>query len=223
MYLCSDIYRQKKLLENFGQLLRNLFLPLFQATLDPSSHKNLSIFLNQVIGFDSVDDESKPESTFFSSATPTPEEWTSHDNPPYSYYIFYMFANISMLNRLRRIRGMNLFTLRPHCGEAGPVHHLVTSFLLSQNISHGLLLRKIPSIQYLYYLAQIGVAMSPLSNNHLFLDYNRSPFPEYFRRGLHISLSTDDPLQFHFTRVSHTYSSVDWGSLLVFEPVLTTE
>jgi AMP deaminase len=200
-----DIYRRKNLLQNFGQLLRNLFLPLFQATLDPSSHKNLSIFLNQVIGFDSVDDESKPESTFFSSATPMPEGWTSHDNPPYSYYIFYMFANISMLNRLRRIRGMNLFTLRPHCGEAGPVHHLVTSFLLSQNISHGLLLRKIPSIQYLYYLAQIGVAMSPLSNNHLFLDYNRSPFPEYFRRGLHISLSTDDPLQFHFTRVSHTF------------------
>ena len=56
----------------------------------------------QVIGFDSVDDESKPESTFFSSATLMPEGWTSHDNPPYSYYIFYMFANISMLNRLRR-------------------------------------------------------------------------------------------------------------------------
>ena len=56
----------------------------------------------QVIGFDSVDDESKPESTFFSSATPTPEEWTSLENPPYSYYIFYMYANISMLNRLRR-------------------------------------------------------------------------------------------------------------------------
>lgn len=195
-----DIYQQKDRLQNFGQLLRNLFLPLFEATVDPSSHKNLSIFLTQLIGFDSVDDESKPESTFFSSTTPTPDQWTSSENPPYSYYIYYMFTNITMLNRLRRIRGMNFFTLRPHCGEAGPAHHLVTAFLLGQNISHGLLLRKIPSIQYLYYLAQIGVAMSPLSNNHLFLDYNRSPFPEYFRRGLHVSLSTDDPLQFHFTR-----------------------
>ena len=46
--LCSDIYKRKKVLENFGQLLRNVFLPLFQATIDPSSHKNLSIFLNQV-------------------------------------------------------------------------------------------------------------------------------------------------------------------------------
>lgn len=195
-----DIYKQRKMMDNFGQLLRNLFLPLFQATVDPSSHKNLSIFLNQVIGFDSVDDESKPESTHFSNATPIPEQWTTADNPPYSYYIFYMFANITMLNRLRSIRGMNAFTLRPHCGEAGPAHHLVTAFLLAQNISHGLLLRKVPSIQYLYYLAQVGIAMSPLSNNHLFLDYNRSPLPEYFRRGLLISLSTDDPLQFHFTR-----------------------
>ena len=41
------------------------------------------------------------------------------------------------------IRGMNTFALRPHCGEAGPAHHLVTSFLLAQNISHGLLLRKV--------------------------------------------------------------------------------
>lgn len=62
-------------------------------------------------------------------------------------------------------------------------------------------LLQVPSMQYLFYLAQVGVAMSPLSNNHLFLDYNRSPLPEYFRRGLLVSLSTDDPLQFHFTRV----------------------
>ena len=29
---------------------------------------------------------------------------------------------------------------------------------------------------------------------------SRSPLPEYLARGLHISLSTDDPLQFHFTK-----------------------
>merc|ERR1719147_198763 len=42
--------------------------------------------------------------------------------------------------------------------------------------------------------------MSPLSNNSLFLNYNRSPFPDYLARGLNVSLSTDDPLQFHFTK-----------------------
>ena len=32
---------------------------------------------------------------------------------------------------------------------------------------------KAPVLQYLFYLAQIGIAMSPLSNNSLFLDYSR--------------------------------------------------
>lgn len=42
--------------------------------------------------------------------------------------------------------------------------------------------------------------MSPLSNNSLFLNYHRNPLIEYLNRGLCVSLSTDDPLQFHFTR-----------------------
>jgi adenosine deaminase len=42
--------------------------------------------------------------------------------------------------------------------------------------------------------------MSPLSNNSLFLDYHRNPFPVFFQRGLNVSLSTDDPLQIHLTK-----------------------
>lgn len=57
-----------------------------------------------------------------------------------------------------------------------------------------------PVLQYLYYLAQIYIAMSPLSNNSLFLNYHRNPLPEFLARGLCITLSTDDPLQFHFTK-----------------------
>ncbi len=34
----------------------------------------------------------------------------------------------------------------------------------------------------------------------IFFALCRSPLPEYLARGLHISLSTDDPLQFHFTK-----------------------
>ena len=45
-------------------------------------------------------------------------------------------------------------------------------------------------MQYLYYLAQIGVAMSPLSNNALFLSLDRSPFHAFFSCGMHVSLST---------------------------------
>lgn len=42
--------------------------------------------------------------------------------------------------------------------------------------------------------------MSPLSNNALFLTYERNPFPQYFRLGMNVSLSTDDPLQLHYTK-----------------------
>ena len=33
---------------NFQELLENLFMPLFEVTLDPSSHPQLYQFLNQV-------------------------------------------------------------------------------------------------------------------------------------------------------------------------------
>ncbi|XP_029906950.1 AMP deaminase 2 isoform X2 [Myripristis murdjan] len=195
-----DVYQTKKQLANFQEMLENIFMPLFEATMNPCSHPELHLFLEHVVGFDSVDDESKPEHHIFNLDSPLPANWTEEDNPPYSYYLYYTYANMTVLNHLRRRRGFHTFVLRPHCGEAGPIHHLVSGFMLSENISHGLLLRKAPVLQYLYYLAQIGIAMSPLSNNSLFLSYHRNPLPEYLSRGLMVSLSTDDPLQFHFTK-----------------------
>ncbi|KRG06935.1 AMP deaminase 2 isoform X2 [Drosophila mojavensis] len=195
-----DIFKSNKMMTSFQEIMNNIFLPLFEATNKPSENANLHRFLTYVIGFDSVDDESKPENPLFDSDVPRPEEWTYEDNPPYAYYIYYMFANMTVLNKFRKQRGLNTFVLRPHCGEAGPVQHLVCGYLMAENISHGLLLRKVPVLQYLYYLTQIGIAMSPLSNNSLFLNYHRNPLPEYLARGLIISLSTDDPLQFHFTK-----------------------
>ncbi|XP_033994738.1 AMP deaminase 2-like isoform X1 [Trematomus bernacchii] len=195
-----DVYKTKKQLANFEEMLENIFMPLFEVSINPGSHPELHLFLEHVVGFDSVDDESKPEHHIFNMDSPLPADWTEEANPPYSYYLYYTYANMTALNHLRRRRGFHTFVLRPHCGEAGPVHHLVSGFMLSENISHGLLLRKAPVLQYLYYLAQIGIAMSPLSNNSLFLSYHRNPLLEYLSRGLMISLSTDDPLQFHFTK-----------------------
>jgi AMP deaminase len=84
------------------------------------------------------------------------------------------------------------------------------SFLTSENISHGINLRKAPVLQYLYgstcllasygacaasssltldvvfgsyYLAQVGLAMSPSSNNNLFVEYQKNPFPNFFAKG----------------------------------------
>ena len=194
-----DVYKSSGLIENFEQLITNVFQPLFEVTKDPSSHPKLFVFLQRVIGFDSVDDESKPERRLFRKF-PLPKAWDTKQNPPYSYWIYFLFANISSLNVWRKQRGFNTFLLRPHCGEAGETDHLAAAVLCCHSISHGILLRKVPLLQYVFYLEQIGIAMSPLSNNALFLAYERNPFVQYFRRGLNVSLSTDDPLQIAFTK-----------------------
>uniref|UniRef100_A0A914HTW4 AMP deaminase 2 n=1 Tax=Globodera rostochiensis TaxID=31243 RepID=A0A914HTW4_GLORO len=195
-----DIYHANKILPNFDVFLDNVFTPLFEVTNDPESHPELHRFLLHISGFDSVDDESKPENVPFAKDSPEPASYTDSQNPSYAYYLYYMYANLTALNAFRRFRGLNTFALRPHCGEAGAVNHLSVSYLTSESIAHGLLLRKSPVLQYLFYLSQIGIAMSPMSNNHLFLPYRQNPMPDYLMQGLNISLSTDDPLQFHITK-----------------------
>lgn len=194
-----DVYKSTGLMKNYEEVVKNVFQPLFEVTQDPSKHPKLHVFLQRVIGFDSVDDESKSERRIYRKF-PLPKDWDTKQNPPYSYWIYYLFANIASLNVWRKQRGFNTFALRPHCGEAGDTDHLAAAVLCCHSISHGLLLRKVPLLQYIFYLEQIGVAMSPLSNNALFLAYERNPFLQYFRRGLNVSLSTDDPLQFAFTK-----------------------
>ncbi|CAH8387345.1 unnamed protein product [Eruca vesicaria subsp. sativa] len=194
-----NIYKDMGIVTSFQNILDNIFIPLFEATVDPDSHPQLHVFLKQVVGFDLVDDESKPERRP-TKHMPTPDQWTNSFNPAFSYYVYYCYANLYVLNKLRESKGMTTITLRPHSGEAGEIDHLAATFLTCHSIAHGIKLRKSPVLQYLYYLAQIGLAMSPLSNNSLFLDYHRNPFPVFFLRGLNVSLSTDDPLQIQLTK-----------------------
>ncbi|KAF5476287.1 hypothetical protein F2P56_008018 [Juglans regia] len=184
-----NVYKEMGIVTSFQNILDNIFIPLFEVTVDPDSHPQLHVFLKQVVGLDLVDDESKPE-----------RRPTKHINPAFSYYAYYCYANLYTLNKLRESKGMTMIKFRPHSGEAGDIDHLAATFLTAHNIAHGINLRKSPVLQYLYYLAQIGLAMSPLSNNSLFLDYHRNPFPIFFLRGLNVSLSTDDPLQIHLTK-----------------------
>lgn len=194
-----NVYKEQGIIENFEQLLDNIFQPLFEVTKDPNSHPQLHLFLKNVVGLDMVDDESKPERRP-AKHMQTPAEWNLKHNPAYSYYAYYVYANLFTLNKLREAQGLNTIAFRPHAGEAGDTDHLVSAFMLCENIAHGINLRKSPCMQYLYYLKQVGLCMSPLSNNSLFLDYHRNPFPTFFARGMNVSLSTDDPLQIHLTK-----------------------
>ncbi len=50
------------------------------------------------------------------------------------------------------MRNLNCYSFRPHCGEAGNIDHLISAFLLSDGINHGILLEKSPVLLYMYYL-----------------------------------------------------------------------
>jgi AMP deaminase len=99
------------------------------------------------------------------------------------------------------------------------VHHLTTAFLFAHNINHGINLAKEPTLEYLYYLAQIGLSVSPISNKALFLPYVDNPFPHFFKRGLNVTLTTDDPLMFHMTPTplleEYASARLVWGLTMV--------
>ena len=126
-----NVYAKAGLVKSFGEMLDNVFRPLFEATANPADHPKLAHLLENIVGFDSVDDESKPEAHAKKNMA-RPEDWTNGKNPPYSYYIYYFYANMAVLNQFRKSRGMNTFKLRPHCGEAGSIDHLVAAFLSAE-------------------------------------------------------------------------------------------
>jgi hypothetical protein len=63
----------------------DVFRPLFEVTRDPSTHPELHVFLQRVIGFDTVDDESKTERRYYKKF-PYPRLWNTTQSPPYSYW-----------------------------------------------------------------------------------------------------------------------------------------
>jgi len=191
------LWKSMDKVQNFGTMVDNFFRPLFEVTVKPESDPTLFKFLQYVVGFDSVDDEGSPDIGM--EIFPKPNEWKRKENPPYEYWSYYWSANISVLNKLRHARGLNTFAYRPHCGETGNINHLPAAFLTSNSINHGIQLIQQSVIMYLYYLTQIPVSVSPISNNVLFESYHRNPFPIFFKTGLHVTLSTDDPLIIHMT------------------------
>lgn len=77
--------------------------------------KHWSSWLVQVVGLDMVDDESRPERRP-AKHMQTPAEWNLKHNPAYSYYAYYVYANLFSLNKLRERRGLNTIAFRPHAG-----------------------------------------------------------------------------------------------------------
>ena len=159
-------------MQSFEEMLRNIFLPLFEVSIDPASHPKLHLMLQQRVGLDCVGDDE----------------------------CYYLYANLYVLNQLRAAQGLSQLCFRPHAGEAGELGPLHAAFLTARGISHGVSLRRAPSLQYLYYLAQVGLSISPISSNASSLLLRKNPFYEFFSVGLNVSLATDGPLMSHHTK-----------------------
>lgn len=127
--------------------------------------------------------------------------------PPYEMWLFYIKANLFALNALRKERFLAPYALRPHAGATGSPSHpayvlkncaffciflkrekIRCAFLLADSIVHGLTLCQTPSLNYCFYLCQIGVCMSVLAENSLYVKIRDSPFFEYFKQGLVVTL-----------------------------------
>lgn len=93
-------------LANYRHL--DVFRPLFEVTQNPQTHPELHVFLQRVVGFDTVDDESKVERRIHKKF-PYPRLWDLPQSPPYSYWVYYMYANMASLNNWRRLRGFSAF------------------------------------------------------------------------------------------------------------------
>ena len=89
----------------------DVFTPLFEVTKDPTSHPELHVFLQRVCAFDSVDDESKAERRIHKKYPP-PNLWSSNMNPPYAYWMYYIYANLCSLNQWRKNRGFSKICIR---------------------------------------------------------------------------------------------------------------
>eukprot|EP00906_Rhabdomonas_costata_P008327 RCo011867 len=187
IYKCKDLQEQ----------LNNIFLPLWEASLQPWEHPELSEFLNNTVVFNVISDESTHGKVLPENRPP--KKWAWAVNPPDIYFNYYIYANVFSLNQYRREHGMNTFMVRPNCGETGDLTHLISAYLLADSINHGIQMTRNPVLHYLYYIHQIGVVCSPLADNGLFLGYANNPFPTFFKQGMRVSLATDDPLHFHHT------------------------
>eukprot|EP00520_Triparma_pacifica_P006083 CAMPEP_0118651528 /NCGR_PEP_ID=MMETSP0785-20121206/10834_1 /TAXON_ID=91992 /ORGANISM="Bolidomonas pacifica, Strain CCMP 1866" /LENGTH=810 /DNA_ID=CAMNT_0006543987 /DNA_START=233 /DNA_END=2662 /DNA_ORIENTATION=+ len=182
--------------KSFNSMLENIFTPMIEATLNPEAHPEVAELLKHIVGIDSVDDEGNPEAP---CGCTSPSEWKQNENPSYAWQLYYLWGNIKVVNSLRKARGLNTFAFRPHSGETGDVMHLAATYLLCESVNHGINLDKQVSLQYLYYLDQVGLSVAPLSNNFLFRKMKDNPFSKFFRRGMNVALSTDDPLLFHMS------------------------
>eukprot|EP01083_Nonionella_stella_P240437 840539_1 len=182
----------------YQKILDNIFKPVLEAT----ENTKLYNFLKTLSAFDLVGDEKEVHKFSLGYLTKTPpDQWNGKADPPGIYQMYYIWRKITELNRKRKTKNLAPIVFRPHSGEAGSLDHLASGFLIAHGINHGINLKQNPVLEYLYYIKQIGITVSPTSNNLLYVPFEQNPFPDFFEAGLNVALSTDDPLFWHMSDI----------------------
>ncbi len=69
---------------SFQDMLKNLFCPIFEATLYPEKNPEIAQLLNHIVAFDSVDDEGTLEAPCNCTR---PSAWQNDSNPAYCWQL----------------------------------------------------------------------------------------------------------------------------------------
>lgn len=213
-----SVLRKANKVKNFQEFIDLIFKALFEVSVNPLKDPKLHFFLTKVSTFDLLSaGDYNDESLFDITNLVPPKKWSNSRNPPYCYYLYYISTNLSNLNEYRKSRKFNTLPLRPHSASVSSKsgHGIITeslsaNFLLAKNIINGEKLANYPVLEYMYYLKQIGITMSPLTWNkrvQLLNDddrniesskenslYETHPMIDFFHKGLRVSLSTNKPL-----------------------------
>ena len=79
-------------------LTLDIFIPLFEAEINPEKYPALTQALKFFGGF--TNSIFKGKETFLENY-PGPQEWNMPNNPPEFYYHYYFWANLYQLNGIR--------------------------------------------------------------------------------------------------------------------------
>jgi len=190
------MYKRTGTIESFQDHLNNIFKPLFEVTDNPKSHPDLAKILPKITTICSVSMHGHHNQL---NVSIMPQDYNYDTNPRFGYYMYYLYANLASLNTFRTRKGLSTINLCSDIGNTGTYENVAGAYLVADSIIDGNDLDKFPLLQYLYYLKQIGVVMSPLAANSYNASYAENAFPKFFTRGLKTSLGTDKPLQYHLT------------------------
>jgi len=193
--------KSREKIKNFQEYLNNVFMPLFDVTMNPNTHPNLALLLKHISGFSTAKHKhfGLPIKTGLSNKSNIchPEDWNTLANPPFSYYLYYFFSNISSLNALRHTKSLKHFLFRP---SVSSTENALLGFLLADCVYDGVCISHSNVLQYVYFLSRVGIVLNPLlSNLTALVHYTKHPIMTFFRRGLTCSISTGKTLQLHIT------------------------